>query len=99
MQRDAAAESTAFPRARLAEATPGRTRPAVGDQHRHTIRGPHDERHIRSARHKCIRIGSLRRQLLANNDNVAAVNLIQRYNVTDRHADGNGKRLPRSGRG
>jgi hypothetical protein len=30
MQRDAAAESTAFPRARLAEATPGRTRPAVG---------------------------------------------------------------------
>jgi hypothetical protein len=76
-----------------------RTRPAVGDQHRHAIRGPHDERHIRPARDKRIRIGPLHRQLLANNNNLTAVNLIERHNVTDRHADGNGKRLPRNGRG
>jgi hypothetical protein len=72
---------------------------AIGDEHRHAIRGSYDQRHIRSVRYQRVGVRAFARQVLANHDDVSPMNLIQRHDTIRRNADGSRKRLPRRGRG
>jgi hypothetical protein len=76
-----------------------RTRRAIRDQHRHAIRGPHDSATSACSDTAHRRRAVSRRQVLAHTRRRRAVNLIERHETTDGHADGNGKRLPRGARG